>query len=122
MLKKEITYVDFEGTERKEPFYFNLTKAEVLEWEMGISGGMVQFLEKIVAERDNVKIVAAFKELILKAYGEKSPDGRRFIKSEELATAFSQTGAYSELFIELATDEKAAADFVNGIVPQDMKR
>lgn len=122
MLKKEISYVDFEGIERKEPFYFNLTKAEVLEWEMGISGGMVQFLEKIVAERDNVKIIAAFKELILKAYGEKSPDGRRFIKSEELSTAFSQTGAYSELFIELATDEKAAADFINGIVPQDMKR
>jgi hypothetical protein len=117
MLKKTITYVDFDGNERTEDFYFNLSKAEVLEMEMGISGGMTQMLNRIIAEQDSEKIIKTFKEIILKAYGEKSPDGKRFIKSEELSTAFSQTEAFSQLFMELATDADAAAKFVNGIIP-----
>jgi len=118
MLKKTIKYIDFDGLERTEDFYFNLSKAEVLEMEMGVTGGMVKMLNKIVAEQDSAKIVERFKELILKSYGEKSPDGKRFIKSKELADAFSQTEAYSELFMELATNTEAATAFVNGIVPQ----
>lgn len=117
MLKKEITYTDFDGNERKETFFFNLSKAEALEMEMGVVGGMTQMLNKIVESQDNKKIIETFKEIILKAYGEKSPDGRRFIKSPELSAAFSQTEAYSELFMELATDEGAAAAFINGILP-----
>jgi len=117
MLKKTITYEDYDGNKRTEDFYFNLSKAEVLEMEMGISGGMTQMLNRIIAEQDSERIIKTFKEIILKAYGEKSPDGKRFIKSEELSTAFSQTEAFSQLFMELATDADAAAKFVNGIIP-----
>jgi hypothetical protein len=118
MLKKTIAYTDYDGNERKEDFYFNLSKAEVMEMEMGTTGGMTKMLNSIVAAQDGKRIVETFKEIILKAYGEKSPDGRQFIKSPELATAFSQTEAYTNLFMELATDATAAAAFVNGIVPQ----
>jgi len=120
MLKKTITYTDYNGNERTEDFYFNLSKAEIMEMEMGISGGMTQMLNRIIAEQDSEKIIKTFKEIILKAYGEKSPDGKRFIKSEELSTAFSQTEAFSQLFMELATDADAAAKFVNGIIPVDL--
>ena len=117
MLKKTITYNDYNGTERTEDFYFNLTKAEIMEMEMSTSGGMAEMINKIVASQDAPAIIKIFKELILKAYGEKSADGKRFVKSEEISVAFSQTEAYSQLFMELATDADAAAKFVNGIVP-----
>lgn len=118
MLKKTMTYTDYDGNERTEDFYFNLTKAEVMEMEMGTTGGMNRMLEKIVAEQDAKRIMETFKDIILRAYGEKSPDGKRFIKNPELTAAFAQTEAYSDLFMELATDAGAAAVFVNGIVPQ----
>ncbi len=120
MLKKKIKYIDFDNVEREEDFYFNLSKAEVMEMEMGTSGGMVQMLNKIIAERDSKKIIETFKDLVLRSYGEKSADGKRFIKSKELSEAFSQTEAYSDLFMELATDADAAAKFINAIVPQNM--
>lgn len=121
MLKKTITYTDYNGSERTEDFYFNLSKAEVMEMEMSTSGGLAEMITRIVAAQDAPAIIKIFKDLVLKAYGEKSPDGKRFIKSEEIATAFSQTEAYSQLFMELATDADAAAAFVNGIVPKDMQ-
>ena len=117
MLKKTITYTDYNRVERKEDFYFNLTKAEIMEMEMSISGGLTEMINRIVAAQDAPAIVKIFKELVLKAYGVKSPDGKRFIKSDELATEFAQTEAYSQLFMELATDADAASAFVNGIVP-----
>ena len=117
MLKKTITYTDYNGVDLTEDFYFNLSKAEIMEMEMGTSGGLSEMINKIVAAQDAPAIIKVFKDLILKAYGEKSPDGKRFIKSDEIATAFSQTDAYSQLFMELATDTDAAAAFVNGIVP-----
>lgn len=118
MLKRTMTYTDFEGTTRTEDFYFNLSKAEILEMELGTSGGMVEMLKRIIAAQDSKCIIETFKDVIFKAYGEKSPDGKRFIKTKELAEAFSQTEAYSDLFMELATDGAAAAAFINGIVPQ----
>lgn len=120
MLKKTITYNDYNGVERTEDFYFNLSKAEMLEMEMGTSGGLAEMIQKIVAAQDAPSIIRVFKDLVLKAYGEKSPDGKRFIKSEEISTEFSQTEAYSQLFMELATDAEAGAAFVNGIVPKEM--
>lgn len=117
MLKKTITYVDYNGAERTEDFYFNLSKAEVMEMEMSTSGGLAEMIKKIVAAQDAPAIIKIFKDLILKAYGEKSSDGKRFIKSEEIATSFSQTEAYSQLFMELATNADEAAKFVNGIIP-----
>lgn len=117
MLKKTITYTDYNGSERTEDFYFNLSKAEIMEMEMSTTGGLAETIQRIVAAQDAPAIIKIFKDLVLKAYGEKSPDGKRFIKSDEIATAFSQTEAYSILFMELATDADAAAKFVNGIVP-----
>lgn len=120
MLKKTITYTDYNGLERTEDFYFNLTKAEIMTMEMGTAGGFAEMLTRIVNAQDQVAIIKIFQDLILKAYGEKSPDGKRFEKSEAISTAFAQTEAYSMLFMELATDADAAAKFVNGIVPADM--
>ena len=120
MLKKTVTYTDYNGVERTEDFYFNLSKAEVTEMELSVDGGLAQMLENIVNSKDNKEIVRMFKELVLKAYGEKSPDGRRFIKNKELSDAFSQTEAYSEIFMELALNEQAAADFVNDILPKSL--
>lgn len=120
MLKKTITYVDYNGVERTDDCYFNLSKAEITEMEMSTAGGLAEMIQNIIKAQDAPAIIKIFKDLILKAYGEKSPDGKRFIKSKELSTAFSQTEAYSILFMELATDADAAADFVNGIIPQNV--
>lgn len=120
MLKKTITYTDFNGNERTEDFYFNLTKAEVMEMEMSTTGGMAEMIQRIVAAQDAPAIIKIFKDLVLKAYGQKSPDGKRFVKNNELREEFAQTEAYSQLFMELATDADAAAKFVNGIMPADI--
>ena len=121
MKKETVTYTDYNGTERTEDFYFNLTKAEIMEMEMGTTGGLVEMIKRIVAAQDAPAIIKVFKDLILKAYGEKSPDGKRFIKSDEISTAFSQTEAYSILFMSFATDADKAAEFVNGIIPSDLE-
>lgn len=121
MLKKIITYTDYNGVERTEPFYFNLSKAELMEMELGVTGGMTEMLDKIIAAKDAPSMMKTFKEMIMKAYGVKSDDGKRLIKSEELSIAFTQTEAYSVLFMELITDDKAAADFVNGIIPNEIQ-
>ena len=118
MLKKTMTYVDYDGNQRTEDFYFNLTKAEIMEMDLSASGGLDKLITKIVAEQDGAKIIEIFKKIILGAYGEKSLDGKRFVKSPELSEAFSQTEAYSDLFMELATDAEKAAAFINGIVPK----
>ena len=120
MLKKTVTYVDYNGVERTEDFYFNLSKAEVTEMELSVRGGLSAMLEELVKSGDNARIVEIFKDLVLRSYGEKSADGKRFVKSKELSEAFSQTEAYSEIFMELALDEKAAAAFVNGIMPANL--
>ena len=121
MLKKIITYTDYNNVERTEPFYFNLSKAELMEMELGVTGGMTEMLDKIIAAKDAPSLMKTFKEMIMKAYGVKSDDGKRLIKSEELSIAFTQTEAYSVLFMELITDDKAAADFVNGIIPNEIQ-
>ena len=122
MLKKTIAYTDYNGVERSENFYFNLTKAEIMEMELGTVGGFAEMVQRIVDAKDAPTIIKIFKDLVLKAYGEKSADGKRFIKSDELRESFAQTEAYSQLFMELATDSKAAAAFVNGIVPADVAK
>lgn len=125
MLSKDIKYTDYNGVEREEKFLFNLSKAELMEMELGTSGGLAEMIKNIVAAQDTPSIIKIFKELVLKAYGEKSPDGKRFIKVDEkgnpLSVAFSQTEAYSNLFMELATNADAAAKFVRGIIPSDIE-
>ena len=118
MLKKTITYTDYNDVERTEDFYFNITKAEAMEMEFSVEGGLTAMIDKITAAKDFTSLVSLFKEFILMAYGEKSEDGRRFIKSDELSEAFSQTEAYSELYMELATNAEAASEFVKGVLPK----
>ena len=120
MLKKTITYSDYNGVERTEDFYFNLTKAELMEMEMMTPGGMADMIKNIVKAQDTPSIMKIFKEIITKSYGEKSLDGKRFIKNAQLTEEFTQTEAYSQLFMELATDADAAAAFIAGIVPKDI--
>lgn len=115
MIKLPIKYEDYEGVTREEMFYFHLNKAELLTMEMEEEGGLKKHLEKIIQAKDSKAIIAEFKKLIKLAYGVKSPDGKRFMKSEELWLEFEQTEAYSELFIKLAMDSEEAAKFVNGI-------
>lgn len=117
MLKKTMTYLDYDGNERTDDFYFNLSKAEIMEMEMSHTGGLVKTIDSIVAARDSKTIIEIFKDLILKAYGEKSIDGKRFVKSKEMSDEFSQTEAYSDLFMELATNTDSAIEFVNAITP-----
>ncbi len=118
MITETIKYFDYNGEAREEQFSFNLSKAECMELELGTSGGMQNLIERIVSEKDNKKMVEIFKEIILKAYGEKSPDGKYFRKSEAISADFASTEAYSELFMKLATDAEYAAKFVNGILPE----
>ena len=122
MLKKTITFTDYNEATRTEDFYFNLSEAELMEMEMSTTGGLTEMINKIVASQDVPAIIKIFKDLVLKAYGEKSADGRRFMKEDEdgrpLSNKFKQTEAYSKLFMELATDADKAADFVNGIIPK----
>ena len=118
MLKKTITYTDFNGVERTEDFYFNLTKAEIAEMELEVPGGMTTMIERITKTQDTPSLIKVFKELILRSYGKKSDDGRRFIKNKELVEEFKDSEAYSELFMELATNTEAASAFVNGITPK----
>jgi hypothetical protein len=118
LLKKTIKYTDFNNNEVSEDFYFNLSQAEIVELETSHKGGLTDSLKRIIAEDDNRAIVEEFKKIILKAYGKRSPDGRRFIKNQEIRDEFESSEAYSTLFMEMLTDEAAAANFVNGIVPQ----
>ena len=120
MLVKTITYTDYNGNERTEDFYFNLTKAELINMEVSVEGGFSELLKKIVREKNAPKLSEYFQELIKKAYGVKSADGRRFMKSDEITRDFTETEAYSVLYTELVMDDKAAAAFVNGIMPKDI--
>ena len=118
MLKKTMTYTDFDGNSRTEDFYFNFTKAEVAELELSVDGGLAETIKRIIATQNSPQLVSIFKDIILKAYGEKSPDGRRFIKNQELRDSFAQTEAYSDLFLELASNAEAASAFFNAVIPE----
>lgn len=118
MLKELIEYTDFDGNKRSEYHYFNFTEAEIQEMNLRSPGGLEARLKRITETQDQNEMVDYFKSLILDSYGVKSEDGRRFIKSKELSEDFSQTGAYSALFMRLSTDTDYAVKFVNGIIPK----
>lgn len=120
MLKKTITYSDFNDVERTEDFYFNLTEAELTEMDLDENNNLAEKLQKIIDSKDSKSIKDNFKWIVLKSYGEKSEDGKRFMKSDEISKNFEATQAYSDIWMELATDENAAADFVNGIMPKKL--
>lgn len=116
MLKKTITFVDYAGNERTEDHYFNLNKSEATKMELSTTGGLTQMIENVIAAQDNPTIIKIFEDLILKSYGKKSPDGRKFMKSDDISRDFKETEAYDQLFMELITDPKKAAAFVNGVI------
>lgn len=120
MLKRDITYEDFEGNTLTETFYFNVSKPELIELEVEVAGGFSEWMQRIIKAEDYQTIIKEFKRFVLFAYGQKSEDGKRFIKSDQLREEFSQTNAYNVLFMELAQDDGAAADFVLGVMPKDM--
>ena len=118
MIKLPIDYVDYNGEKQTEDFYFNLNDAELAEMETSEDGGFSAYIKRIVEAQKTSEIVKVFKKLILMSYGIKSPDGKRFLKSEALREEFEQSPAYPVLFMKLATNEKEATAFINGIVPQ----
>ena len=118
MIAKTMTYKDFNNVERTETFYFNLTPAEAVEMQVMESGGLGVYIDRIIQEQDARKIIEIFKDLILRSYGVKSNDGKHFLKDEKLRAAFASTNAYSDLFMQLATDADMASAFLNAIVPQ----
>lgn len=122
MLKKPITYKNFDGEEVTEDFYFNLSAAEMVELELGTTGkSFSETLKAVVASKDVGELIKQFKWLILESYGVKSEDGKRFIKNEQVREEFTQTAAYSALFMQLAQDEGEAVKFVNGVLPGDLQ-
>ena len=122
MRKDTITYTDYNNVTRTEDFFFNLNEAELTALQYGVDGGLKEMLERIVKSNDNKQIMACFHELIAKSYGEKSPDGRRFVKSKELSEAFMQTEAYNELMLRFMTDANYSAEFINDVLADVTKR
>ena len=121
MLKKTIKYTDYDGNEREEDFYFNLNKAELIQMNFSAEGGLENTLRKIVAEKDIKAVGELVRSIVLKAYGEKSFDGKRFMKSEEAARAFEETNAFSELYVELLSDADNLASFVTASLPPEFQ-
>ena len=117
MVKKTITYIDYDGTERTEDFYFNLSEAEITEMQLSVEGGMRGYIEKIIAAKSQLELVKLFKEILLRSYGKKSLDGRLFVKNEANTAEFLANPAYSKIYMELVTDTDAATKFVNGLIP-----
>ena len=122
MVKKTITYTDYDGNQRTETFYFNLNEAELTELQYEHQGGLKAWLEKIANANDNVEIMKEFKRILLRAYGEKSADGRRLIKNEEVSKAFTETEAYNQLFLQFINGgDKAMVEFIKGILPANLQ-
>lgn len=121
MIKETIKYTDYNGNELVEDFYFNLSRSEIAEMELSYPNGLANHITKLTQSNNGAEIIKLFKNLILSSYGRKSDDGKRFIKNVEESNAFSQTEAYSELFMKLATNADAAAEFVNGIIPKKLE-
>lgn len=119
MLKRTVTFTNYDGEEVTQDFYFNLTNAEIVEMELSTPGGLSTMLQRIVNTKDIPETVKLFKEIMLKAYGQKSADGNRFIKNQQLTDDFVASPAFSELYMELAFDSDAATKFINGVIPAD---
>lgn len=116
MFKYTVKYTDYNGVEREEQCFFNLSKAELMEMELSTKAGVEEMIRVMIATKDNAKIMETFKSLILKSYGIKSEDGRRFIKTQQLRDEFEQSEAYSEFFMSLLSDGDLQNKFINSVV------
>lgn len=122
MLKKTITYTDYDGMERTEDFWFNLSKTELTKLDAELPGGVLGVLRKIIDKKDRKALVDFIETLILRSYGEKTLDGKRFVKTPDMAEEFMQTPAYDELFMSILSDTDSQTSFINGIIPQSMAK
>lgn len=120
MHKVPMTYTDFNGIQRTETFYFNLTKAELIDMQLTTYGGYAETVKAIIDAKDQPALISIFKELLMKAYGKKSPDGRRFDKNPEITADFVNCQAYSDLYMKLVMDDEYAADFISRLIPADL--
>lgn len=125
MIKKTITYTDYNDVERTEDFYFHLNKAELVDMQYSINGGLAEYYQRILKTNDEPELIKIFRDLVLKSYGVKTDDGRGFMKFDEngkpLSLAFSQTAAFVEIYTELASNDEKAAEFFNGIIPESLR-
>ncbi len=125
MFTKKVKYVDFDGNLREETVRFNLNESEVLDLQMSENGGLTAMIERMIETQDNAKLAAEFRRLLALSYGEKSLDGRSFVKEDEegrpLFRKFKQTGAYNEVYKWLLTGENAVLEFMEGIIPKEQK-
>lgn len=122
MLKKTYTYKDYNEVERTETFYFHFTEAEILDMEMSAEGGFAERVQRIIDAKDQAAMMKLIKKFVIDAYGVKSDDGRRFIKNDEVKTAFLECPAFSDIFMDMVTNDELAAEFVNGVIPDTMKK
>ena len=120
MLKKTIKYTNYDGIEREKDYFFNLKKSELVDLQYKTSKGFIAYIEEITKAGDSSELWKAFRDIVLMAYGEKSDDGERFMKSPEISKAFEETEAFSVLVMELIEKDGAASDFINGIMPKDL--
>ena len=121
MIKKTVTYTDYNGEQRTETFYFHYTEAEILDMEMSEEGSFADRIQRIIDAKDKTALMKLIKKFVIDAYGVKSEDGKRFMKNDELKTAFLECPAYSDIFMEMVTNDEIAAEFVNGVIPSTMK-
>ena len=121
MIKRTVTYEDYNGEKRTETFYFHYTEAEILDMEMSEEGSFAERIQRIIDAKDNTALMKLIKKFVIDAYGVKSDDGKRFMKNDEVKAAFLECPAYSDIFMDMVTDEDIAAEFVNGVIPNTMK-
>lgn len=121
MIKKTIHYTDYDGTERTEDFYFNLSMAELMQMQMSVEGGMRGYIQRIMAANDQTALMKLFKDVLMTTYGKKSDDGRQFIKNDTICAEFEASPAFSEIYMELMSDAQKAADFINGLMPANLR-
>ena len=120
MLKKTVTYENFNGEQVTKDLYFNLTKKELIDLQVSKDGGLDAYIKKITEEEDKKAMIQLLDSIILAAYGQKSEDGERFIKNKELIDAFVSSMAYDTLIDELFTVEGASLQFMMGLLPKDI--
>ena len=118
MLKRPITYTDFDGNEITEDFYFNLSASDIVNLDAKYEGGLEGAIKRIAAAEDKTAMIMEMEKVILASYGERSEDGKRFRKSDELSSDFRYHAAYDVLFFEIISDENKMVEFITQVIPK----
>ena len=121
MLRKEVEYKDFDGNDRKDILWFHLNEVEITEMDLETSGGLVKYMESIIDTKDVDRLITIFKDLLIRSYGERSMDGKHFYKDDKIRNEFVSSAAYPVLYMEMVSDANKAVEFINGIVPSNIR-